>query len=343
MIRSYNSNKNFLDKIHSKIGKSTYNNIVPKVLKNAKYNTKYSYLGHSIKELRNYNSKKKNAIIIGAGPSLRRNNQLKIIKKNAAKYILIACDGSLFYLLSNKIIPDLVVTFDPHPTRIIRWFGDKNLNKNKLKKDDYFARQDLEKKFNSQLKSNKKIIKLFDYYANKLKIALCTSSSKAVVNRLINSKTNIYWWNPFLDDPKKKNSVTKKIFKTNGFPVINTGGNVGATCWMIADSLFNCQKIALIGMDFAYYMDTPIKSTQYYDVLKKISNKEDLKFFYSKIYNPQMKRYYYSDHVYIWYKKCLLEMLKNASSDTTNCTGGGILFGKRIKWGSLLDFCKNNK
>ncbi len=35
-------------------------------------------------------------------------------------------------------------------------------------------------------------------------------------------------------------------------------------------------------------------------------------------------------------------MVKNASSDTTNCTGGGILFGPKIKWGSLLDFCKKN-
>ena len=67
MIRSYNSNKNFLDKIHSKIGKSTYNNIVPKVLKNAKYNTKYSYLGHSIKELRNYNCKKKMLLLLAPG------------------------------------------------------------------------------------------------------------------------------------------------------------------------------------------------------------------------------------------------------------------------------------
>tara|TARA_Y100000294_G_scaffold173555_2_gene189960 strand:- start:385 stop:1335 length:951 start_codon:yes stop_codon:yes gene_type:complete len=315
---------------------------VPKVVNNAKYNKKYFHEGNSIKDLRLFNREGKNAIVIGAGPSLRRNNQLKVLKENSKKFILIACDGSLFYLLSNKIVPDIVLTFDPHPTRIIRWFGDKKLNKKKLSKDDYFARQDLEIKFNNEISTNNKIIELFDRYAEKLKIALCTSSSKSVVQRLVNSKTNIYWWNPFLDDPAKKNSITKKIFKSNGFPVINTGGNVGSACWMLADSLFNCKKIALIGMDFSYYMDTPIEATQYYDVLKKISNKEDLKMFYSKIYNSKLKKYYYSDHVYLWYKKCFIEMIKNTNSFTTNCTGGGILFGPKVAWTSLKEFCKKN-
>ena len=45
----------------------------------------------------------------------------------------------------------------------------------------------------------------------------------------------------------------------------------------------------MIGMDFAYYLDTPIKSTQYYDRLKKFTKEEDLKLFYTKIYNPNLK------------------------------------------------------
>ena len=77
--------------------------------------------------------------------------QLKYHKK----FLIIACDGSLFYLLSNNIIPDLVITFDPHPSRVIRWFGDLQLDEKSIKKDDYFARQDLEIMFNNELKMNK--------------------------------------------------------------------------------------------------------------------------------------------------------------------------------------------
>ena len=328
--------------MHKKIATVTFNKIIPEVKRNVFYNFNFSHIGKSVAELRDFNFNSKNAIVIGGGPSLRRNDQIKVLKKYAKKFIIISCDGSLFYLLSNGIIPDLVVTLDPHPTRIVRWFGDKNLTKKKLKKDNYFARQDIEKKFNDEIKSNNEIIRLFDKNCKKLKIALCTSSPKSVVDRLIKSKTKIFWWNPFLDDPNKNNSLTKKIYKMNKFPIINTGGNVGAAAWMLADSLFNCKKIALLGMDFSYYLDTPISATQYYDVLEKVFKKENVKYFFSKIYNPNLNKYFYSDHVYMWYKKCLLEMINNTKSKTTNCTGGGILFGKMIRWTQLSEFCKIN-
>ena len=79
---------------------------------------------------------------------------------------------------------------------------------------------------------------------------MCTSSSKSVVRRLIESKTIIYWWNAFLDDPNKKNSITIKIFKINKLPIVNTGGNVGSAAWMMSENVFNCKNIALLGMDF---------------------------------------------------------------------------------------------
>ena len=59
---------------------------------------------------------------------------MKQIRRFEKKLIIICTDGSLFYLLENSIIPDLVVCLDPHPTRIVRWFCDENLNKKKLLK-----------------------------------------------------------------------------------------------------------------------------------------------------------------------------------------------------------------
>ena len=335
------SGTKFFNKLKSKISNITYQSLAASVLKNVKYNKKFLKKGHSIKKLLNYNNKKKNAIIIGAGPSLRRHDQIKILKKYHKKFIVIACDGSLFYLLSNKIIPDLVVTFDPHPSRVIRWFGDLSLNKKKIKKDDYFSRQDLEIMFNDEIKMNKKIINLFNKNSKKINIALGTSSSKSVVQRLIKSKSKLYWWNPFLDDPDKKNSTTKKIYNINKLPIINTGGNVGSTAWMLAESLFGCKKIGMLGMDFAYYLDTPVESTQYYDRLIKFVDKKNLKKFYSKVYNPKIKKYFYTDYVYSWYLKCFLEMVKYTKSITYNCTCGGIIFGKSIKWTTLKKFCTN--
>ena len=39
------------------------------------------------------------------------------------------CRRNTILFVRKKIIPDLVVTLDPHKKRIVRWFGDKNLTK----------------------------------------------------------------------------------------------------------------------------------------------------------------------------------------------------------------------
>ena len=325
------------------MAKSTFKKVAGEVMSNAKKSYNCIKFGRSIKDLRNFNFNKSDiAIVVGGGPSLKLNNQIKTIKNYQNKSIIIACDGSLYYLLRNNIIPDLTITLDPHPTRIIRWFGDKKLNKKKLISDDYFARQDLDHAFNNQLAANKKIIKLFDKFASRLNIAICTSSSPAVVKRLVNSKAKLYWWNPLLDDPKNVRSLSRKLYIKNNLPLINTGGNVASAAWMIADSVLCLKKIALVGMDFGYYSNTPYKKTQYYDSLIKIADYKDLHLFYKKIYNPFLKKYFFTDHAYLWYRNCFLEMVQQTSSKTTNCTGGGILFGKKIAWKTLNSFCKSN-
>lgn len=331
---------NFFNKIQKKIQDRTYIDIATKSLQNARGNLKYAKFGKSIKEIRE--EKNNHTVIVGSGPSLRKKDYSIFLKRHRKKFKLIACDGSLRYLLTKKIIPDLVVTLDPDNNRIVRWFGDKSLSKKDLKNDDYFRRQDLDNKFHKEIATNKILIKIFDKYAPKLKIALCTSSSKKVVQRIKNSKAKIFWWNPYLDDLKKKNSLSRKLYFLNKFPLINSGGNVGSAAWMIADQVYNSKNIVLLGMDLAYYIDTPYKSTQYFDAISKIASPNQYKKFFVKLFNPYLKRYFYTDHVYFWYKKCFLEMIRNTKSKTFNCTGGGIVFGRKIKWTSFPNFCKKH-
>jgi len=53
--------------------------------------------------------KGKNVIVIGAGPSLESKEALKYVKKNK-KFVKIAADGAVQFLIENKIKPDIVVT-----------------------------------------------------------------------------------------------------------------------------------------------------------------------------------------------------------------------------------------
>ena len=101
----------------------------------------------------------------------------------------------------------------------------------------------------------------------------------------------------------------------NKLPLINTGGNVGSASWMIADQVFRFNKIVLLGMDYSYYIDTPISSTQYYDAIEKVTkDKIEMRKFYKKIVNPHMKKSFYTDHVYLWYRKNFFEMVDNTDS-----------------------------
>ena len=120
----------FFQKLQKKLSKVTDKSLISEILKNIYRNSKITKKHFSIKKLKNESfGKEKVALVVSGGPSLRRNNHIKVIKKYRKKIIIICADGSLFYLLENNIIPDLVVTLDPHKTRIIRWFGDKYLKK----------------------------------------------------------------------------------------------------------------------------------------------------------------------------------------------------------------------
>ena len=221
-------------------------------------------------------------MIVSGGPSLRIINHIKLIKKFEKKLIIICTDGSLFYLLKIKIIPDLVVCLDPHPTRIVRWFGDEKLNKKKLLTDNYFRSQDIDVKFKNEIVTNKKILFLTKKFGKYINTALCTSAPENVVKRLIKIKSKIFWWNPYLDDEDIKGSLSEKLYKINNLPLINSGGNVGTACWMIASNVLNCKNIAMIGMDFSYYENTKLEQTQYYGILKKILEKNILANFIKK-------------------------------------------------------------
>lgn len=62
--------------------------------------------------------KGKNVIVIGAGPSLEDAKVLKYVKKNR-KFVKIAADGAVQFLIENNIKPDIVVTdLDGNPTSL---------------------------------------------------------------------------------------------------------------------------------------------------------------------------------------------------------------------------------
>lgn len=279
------------------------------------------------------------ALVIAAGPSIHRFPTAEIIRKSGFKGTIVATESSMAWCLRNGIVPDLVVTLDPHPYRIARWFGDPELTEELIAKDDYYARQDMDPKFQKdQLNFNRELIGLIDKHGPKMSIAVASAAADSVVRRVEQAGMKAYWWNPMYDDYDKPDSLTRKIHALNGLPCINAGGNVGSACWVFAHEVLLKKHVAVVGMDLSYYADTSYKQTQYYYEIIDLVGEARLDEVYVRIHNPHLKKDFYTDPAYLWYRNIFLDMAPNAECATYNCTGGGILFGPAIHWMGLEDF-----
>lgn len=279
------------------------------------------------------------AFVISAGPSLHRLDTLRKIRESNYPGPIICVDGAYVKCLKAGLIPDYVVTLDPHATRVVRWFGDPDFEANSLN-DDYFARQDLDVDFRANsIRHNNENIELVDSFAQFSKLIICSSSSQAVAERVVEAGFDCYWWNPLVDDPKNESSITRQLFNLNRLPCMNTGGTVGTAAWVFADAILKMPVIAVVGMDLGYPAETPLEMTQtYYELKSHVEDESSFESLFPKFTFPLTGCAYYTDPTYFWYRKNFLELLEQASSRTVNCSEGGTLFGPQLECERLDSF-----
>lgn len=248
-------------------------------------------------------------VVVGAGPSLRRQNILARLRGN----ITVVCvDGAYVACLKAGITPDYVVTLDPHPTRMVRWFGDPDLEQN-TQGDDYFARQDLDVAFRAR-ETNAENIALVDAHPTGLIIG--TTAPENVVRRTENFAR--YWFAPLVDEGE----LTEQMMEATGCPAMNTGGTVGTAAWVFAQCILKSTNVAVVGMDFGYPLGTPLKNTQEYNI---VNGDPDM--------FPVRKGFWgdcMASPTYWWYRQNFLDLLENNDLRVTNCSGGGLLCGDRV-------------
>jgi hypothetical protein len=307
-------------------------------IENARRNQAVLDKGQSLATLRSDIVDFNSAIVIAAGPSIRRHDPIRAILEAGYRGAIVCTESAIRYCLSNDVVPDLIVTLDPHATRIVRWFGDPDLTSERLAEDDYYRRQDMDEDFAAELRTNEEVLRLLDRHGKDMRIALSTSASAAVVDRVIGTGMQIYWWNPMLDDPDGPDSRSRELFDLNGLPCVNAGGNVGAACWMMADAALEIPNVALTGMDFSYYDDTPYRATQYYHEAVALVGEDALDKMFIRVHNPYLDKWFFTDPAYYWYRESFLEMVAEGECHTYNCTQGGILFGDGIDFVPLANF-----
>jgi len=288
--------------------------------------------------------KSSSAVVVSAGPSLHYSSTLETLAKSDYKGTVIAIDGSYVKCLKAGIIPDYALTLDPHPTRMVRWFGDPDFEKN-MQNDDYFSRQDLDIDFrDNSVKKNQENIDLVNKNAKKTKLIIASTSPSNMVRRSKEAGFDMYWWLPLVDDPDQEDSLTKKMYQSSKLPAMNTGGNVGTAAWVFAQFWLNVEKVAVIGMDLGYKQDLPYRMTQtYYELLKIVGEKGLSSDYFPEFKNPLTSEIFYTDPTYFWYRKNIVDMINNTDSHLYNCTEGGILFGDNIECIRLSSFLNNRK
>ena len=289
-------------------------------------------------------AKAASAIIISAGPSVHKRNSIKRIKAANFSGTIICADGAYIACLKAGLIPDFVLTLDPHPTRIVRWFGDHDFEKH-TENDDYFARQDLDVEFRKNtIEQNKKHIELVNKHGSLTKAIVASSAPRNVVTRLKEARFDMYWWNPLVDDPREEDSLTRQIYSMNRLPCLNTGGTVGTAAWVFASATLKIPTLALVGMDFGYYHDIPLEQTQtYYELVNHVGTAEGIEQFFVEYTNPLTREKFYTDPTYFWYRKNFLELFEKTHHTTFNCTEGGTLLNPRLACITLDEFLTNHQ
>ena len=298
------------------------------------------HIRHSIADLSGRTSHEV-AMVMSAGPSLHQRNPIAQIRQHGFSGPLVVVDSALGYCLRNGVVPEYVVTVDSHPTRIVRWFGDSSLEQRE--QDEYFERQEMEPAMHRNgLSWNRQLIELVNQYGPRIKAIISTSSPASVRERCQESGMELFWWNPMYDDYDIPDGWTRRIHELTKIPCMITGGNVGTSAWVFAASVLNARHVVLTGMDLGYPADNPITNTQYYPELVEIFG-EHIEEAFIRIYNPHLKKHFYTDPTYYWYRQGFLELVQRSPCSTYNCTEGGILFGAGVKCMKLERFLKQAK
>jgi hypothetical protein len=319
------------------IGRATFAKTAPVGVKNAERNL--PYIEKSVADIAaplGSGRASESALVISAGPSLHHRRSVATVRESGYKGTCIAVDGSLGHCLRNGVVPDYVITLDPHAERILRWFGNPHLATRV--EDDYFRRQDLDPAFHHrEHELNLELIELVNRHGPDLKLVVATCVDPAVAERCLDAGMELYWWNPIYDDYDDPQSITRQVFDLTGVPCMVTGGNCGTAAWVFAHAILGKRHVGLAGMDLGYRPGTPLLNTQYFYELREILG-DKVSDAYIPVHNPYVDEEWFTDPTYYWYRSCFLSLVRDAPCTTYNCTEGGTVFGEGVHVRPLSDF-----
>lgn len=293
-------------------------------VKNFALNLSNIWLENSANELKLDIENKKSypSIVIGRGPSLQKNEHLKLIAESNFHGNIICTDGILIKALKSGVTPQkfknfFVVTID--------------------------AGQDIQEFYDDEIvqEFGKNITGIF---------STVTHPETVKMARHVGIKP--FWTHALFDynEGEKSFNRTSALMvraknHSNGLPAIQTGGNVGTSAWFVAWRILKSKLVALTGIDHSWRDDDPWEKIvthgfQHPNKVEINQESKTAKRLFPKIYNPEFDCVCILDPIFQYYSSALKEFIERSPSwlKTINATEGGCIFGKNIHCMKLKDF-----
>lgn len=267
----------------------------------------------------------KSAIVVGRGPSLKRQRSLSMLRDSGYRGTLMLSDGALVEALEAGIKPPdyegfYVMTVDGNHDKIWKWYSHP----------------------------------LVDQYGKSIKAVLCTAAAPNVAERCEEAGVEVYWFHPMFDNwrniesfTKIEQLITKCERHPNGVPAMQAGGNAGAAAWVLSWLVLRRNPVALIGMDLGYLPDDDLSETYYWGSMMEATrgNVLAVQTQYASVFNPDLGVEAIVDPVFAHYRQAFQDMALGTPRwlQTMNCTGGGSLFGEGITTVPFAKFLGENK
>ena len=271
----------------------------------------------------NYDPAQHSAIVIGAGPSIKKKKHLEMLAESNYQGNIVCTDRSLIPCLKAGITPDKfpnfnVVTIDPLEL-LKKFYDDEIVNR----------------------------------YGEKINGVFSTVISPVTVDIARKAGIKIHWLHSLFDydeGEKSFNQISALIVRAkshiNGLPAIQTGGNVGTAAWFVSWQILKCSTVGLIVINHGWDEDDSWDEILAHSNAPKDIDRTTSQFqtLYPKIYNPDFDCYCIQDQTYQYYSNALKEFISRSPEwvKTINATEGGCIFGKRIISRPFKDFLNSH-
>ena len=276
---------------------STVTQLLPQWLENIRLNFMKDVEIPDIREIENSVEPGTPGLVIGAGPSLYTNNHLDMLRESVfykeRKGVIISVANNIKDCLDSGIVPDYMILIDGDPV-IPAEFIDHDI---------------------------------VDDHSDTITAIFSVNAHRTTTERW---KGDARFFMPEMPDATIPNvsAVLAGLFPN--VTEMNGMANCGSFGWNVARYV-GCNPIALIGLDFAFNPETPIKDTWYYKQLRSAcsSDKETIE----KMYHFHTHSFFgtncFTDIVYGSFGVGSMEVFKVYKKRdgiiTQNCTEGGIL------------------